>query len=184
MASFFAIDPSLTSTGFAFRRNGQLILGHIDGTKRRGPGRLAFIEDRILEYMSQIKVTNVIYEDYAMGALGRVFDLGELGGVLKKAIWSRGIDLLIVPPNSLKLFILGKGGGPKIKKSDMAKVLFYKHKVKFETDDEADAFGLLLLGESYFAKPSGGKPPEAAVRRALEGCRLVRGHPTRMSAAR
>jgi Holliday junction resolvasome RuvABC endonuclease subunit len=83
------------------------------------------------------------------GSPGRVFHLGELGGVLKTMLWERGIDVLIVPNTVLKKVIIGKAGGnvkKAVTKEDMVSALAgYGYRVA--QFDEADATGLMLCGE-------------------------------------
>lgn len=156
-----------------------LVMGHIDGAKRFGLGRLAYIEQRILELITQIQPGMVVYEGYAMGIAagqGRSFDLGELGGILKKAIWERGIDILLVPPSSLKKFATGKGNA---KKPEVMEALRGKCPYPFRTDDEADAFGLLLLGEAFSDPRQRSRLRGHYSNVALEGCTVVKGRPVR-----
>jgi Holliday junction resolvasome RuvABC endonuclease subunit len=170
--ALLGIDPSLRSTGYAFRaktaREGMAVFGHIKGDDRQGVGRLCYVEGRLLALIEQVQPKAVIFEGYAMGfgaGKGRAFDLGELGGVLKKAIWERGIDTLLVPPAVLKKFITGKGN---TKKEEMFEHLKGLSRFAFENNDEADAYGLLLLGEAHY----GGKP--------VAGVKEVRGKPVRI----
>lgn len=55
-------------------------------------------------------------EDYAMGAKGKVFHIGECGGILKHALWQAGIRFETYPPTVIKKFYTGKGNA---KKQDM-----------------------------------------------------------------
>ena len=55
----------------------------------------------------------VAIEGYAMGAkYGREM-AGELGGHLKLKLWLAGIPYIIVPPTSVKKYVLDKGVAPK-----------------------------------------------------------------------
>jgi len=88
----------------------------------------------------------VVYEDYSMGSRGKVFHIGELGGVLKLYLWRVGIGMIMVPPSSLKLFVTGKGNADK---STMMRVLAQHRGRSFVNSDEADAYGLLIAGEAF-----------------------------------
>lgn len=159
------IDPSLTSTGFAYRHGGDLITGRIDTKEVVGPWRLHYVRNRIAAIIDKLEPDIVMYEDYAMGkggvgaAAGRTFSIGELGGVLKEHIWARGIDIHLVSPTSLKKFVTGKGnpgftpkGKKKLtttqKKALIGAALRADFGVNVHQNDEADAAGLLLFGEA------------------------------------
>lgn len=55
----------------------------------------------------------VAIEGYAFGAVGRVFQIAENGGVLKHKLWSHNIDTDIFPPTVIKKFATGKGNANK-----------------------------------------------------------------------
>jgi Holliday junction resolvasome RuvABC endonuclease subunit len=171
--AILGIDPSLTSTGFAFRARkageGMTVVGHIRGDQMRGMGRLVKVEERLVDLLDRVQPKRVVFEGYAMGirsGMHRAFDLGELGGVLKKAIWERGIDLLLVPPTVLKKFAVGAGNA---KKEEVFDHLTETSGLRFQNTDEADAYGLLLLGEAHY----GGKP--------VDGVAEVKGRPIRIT---
>jgi len=79
---------------------------------------------------------------------GRVFHLGELGGVLKTMLWERGIDVIMIPPSVLKVAIVGRGGSKKspVGKEQMTQALC-KYGYHVAQNDEADATGLMLCAE-------------------------------------
>jgi hypothetical protein len=74
----------------------------------KGSERLVFIRNRIETILEDEKATGedvdlVVMEGYAYGArFSKQHALGELGGVIKTAIWERGLDMLIVPPTVVK----------------------------------------------------------------------------------
>jgi hypothetical protein len=55
----------------------------------------------------------IFIEDYAMGAKGRVFHLGENCGLLKHKLWSYGLGFTLVSPTALKKHATGKGNADK-----------------------------------------------------------------------
>lgn len=55
----------------------------------------------------------VAVEDYAYGAKGKVFEIGENTGILKHKLWSAGIDFSVVPPTVVKKTATGKGNADK-----------------------------------------------------------------------
>lgn len=147
------IDPSLSSSGFSYRYNGDLYTGRINPKKLKGPERLVYQRRQLEKVLDAAQPTIVVYEDYAMGARGNnAFHLGELGGVFKSMLWERGIDVLLVSPTGLKKCITGKGNADKGKpdKPEMRAALLEKFGYDIGQNDEADAFGLMLLGEIRF----------------------------------
>ena len=56
----------------------------------------------------------VIMEDYALGAKGKVFHIGENAGLLKWKMWKAGKPLTLVGPTALKKEATGKGNADKV----------------------------------------------------------------------
>ena len=55
----------------------------------------------------------VVMEDYALGAKGKVFHIGENAGLLKWKMWRDKISFKLVGPTTLKKFATGKGNADK-----------------------------------------------------------------------
>ena len=145
--SILGIDASLTSTGFAYRNSGELFTGLVTSGKLKGAWRLYYIREQIRLVLARAKPDLIVMEDYAQGRgpkMGVVFHIGELGGVLKTMFWESGIDVMLVAPTSLKMIISGKGNA---KKPDMRQALLNTFGYDIGQDDEADAAGLMLVGE-------------------------------------
>ena len=150
--SVIGLDLSLNSTGYCFIANDTLYSGTIQ-SKAKGVERLLFIETKIASYLSSIVLADrrkvlFVIEGYSMGHKGggRAFDIGELGGVIRLLAWKKGHDLLIVPPTTLKLFVAGNGSASK---EEMMDAVSRNWGFKTESDDEADAFGLMKLGIAF-----------------------------------
>lgn len=147
------IDPSLSSTGFSYRFDGELYTGRIESKKLTGPARLKYIRDRMAEVLDVAQPSYIGYEDYAMSMRAHnAFHLGELGGVLRLLIWERGIDVLLVSPAGLKKAVVGKGNADKGKKDkpEMREAIASKFGYDLRQNDEADAFALMALAEIRF----------------------------------
>lgn len=56
---------------------------------------------------------NVYIEDYAMGAKGKVFGIGETSGILKYVLWNNNIPYKTIPPTVIKKFATTKGNANK-----------------------------------------------------------------------
>lgn len=139
------LDTSLSSTGYAYQSAGKLNTGRVTTDKLRGLHRLVYLRNQIEKIISASCPTLIVYEDYAMGARGNnMFHIGELGGVLKTLIWEKGIDLLLIPPTTMKSVIAGSGRADKI---EIIKALKNRFDLSVNQHDEADATGLMLIGE-------------------------------------
>lgn len=55
----------------------------------------------------------ITIEDYAMGAKGRVFHIGENTGVLKYRLWKENHYVKLISPSEVKKFATGKGNANK-----------------------------------------------------------------------
>lgn len=146
------VDPSLTSTGYSYRKDGKVITERVTCGDLRGPWRLSYLAGQLEKRLNAIDCKMVAYETYAYGkaggrggmAQGRLFDIGELGGVYKRLIWDRGIDMLMVSPTALKAVIAGDGRAGK----DQVQDAILRHfGYSLPQNDEADAFGLMIMGE-------------------------------------
>ncbi len=170
------IDASLTSTGYAYTNvRGEVHTGRFLPKKMNGSERLLFMEDTFRELLNQSSLnqgglpTLIAYEDYAMGTRGgRVFSIGELGGVLKLFAYRRGIDILLVPPASLKIFMTGKGNADK---EAVMQAIADTYGYNITQNDEADAFALMKMGEMYAA----GRVRKGHRKRGIDGCSLEQG---------
>lgn len=144
-------DPSLTSSGYAYYgTDGTLHKGRIMSKKLRGAERLRWIREQymiILEEASGVDL--VVYEGYAMGAKGQSFSIGELGGVLKTLTYELGIDMLVVPPMSLKKYAVGATGKGNADKEQVMQAVKDTWGLEVTRHDEADAFILLQMGLHY-----------------------------------
>ncbi len=184
------IDASLTSTGYAFRIDGAVVTGAINAGKGVvGPTRLAYVASAVANIIVECRPDLIVLEDYAMGrgAAGRAFSIGELGGVLKTLFWENQIDVMLVSPTALKKAITGKGNadkaqlvdGKKVKdknKPEMRAALLNTFKLDLSQNDEADACGLMLMGEMRFGSNTVAKATQNTLRLdALKECSIIRG---------
>lgn len=164
-----AIDPSLTSSGHAFRDYDTITHGRIMPKTLRGVQRLAFIEETFLDLVDRAGAEALVMEGYSMGSRGRVFDIGELGGVLKLCAFKHDIEVLVVPPATLKKWVTGKGNADK---KAMVAAVKKKWKVDTSNNDECDAVALLHFGEFYYTNAASRRKP-AAIRELISKCELL-----------
>lgn len=109
----------------------------------KGWERCAAIISSIMAAHEKYKPDLVVMEGYGFANPHTLSILVEVGTIIRYFLWQNDIPYLVVPPKSLKRFVLGKGVGDK--KAMMAAVLQnWGHKAK--TDDIADAIGLAMFG--------------------------------------
>ncbi len=150
------IDPSLQSTGVATYTDGRFLPYRIQELRRKGAARLCSIRDRVC----------TVIEGYSYGSEGRWYDLGELGGVLRVALFERGIPYLVVPPSSLKRFTAGNGHATK---EAMMRAVASYYAVSTSIDDEADAVALARFAYVYETGDSVRRCELETVKRMKEG---------------
>ena len=167
-----AIDPSLTSSGYAYWHDEQLAVGRIMPKTLRGTQRLKFIQSTFTKLVERAEPEILILEGYSMGSRhGKTFDIGELGGMFKLEAYQYRMQTLIVPPSTLKKWVTGKGNADK---KAMKAAVRKKWKYDFKSDDECDAVALLYFGEFYFKyKNRRRKSPE--IREMLAKCVVEEG---------
>lgn len=154
------LDLSLNSTGYAYRAQAtsydamEVVTGRITTGKLRGVSRLDFLEECLQDIIKDGPFTLAVIEDYAMGYggnksnPGRVFNIGEWGGIARLSLHRASIPLVLVSPSSLKMFATGNGGSA-IQKHHVMSSIQEVWDYRVDQDDEADAFVCMMLGEAY-----------------------------------
>lgn len=107
MAGVVGLDLSLTATGIC-------TAGGAGVFKPRSTGmeRLHAIASFVAARVSDGDV--VVIEGYSFGSKGNaMFNLGELGGVVRLDLYKSGISFVDVPPSVLKKFATGNGNANK-----------------------------------------------------------------------
>jgi hypothetical protein len=158
------LDLSLTSTGIATRQGAYSLKTPSD--KIKGMERLQFIRTAVWEAINQesfdpppddspfavqIPVMAVV-EGYSYGSKGNaIFNIGELGGIVRLLLWENGIPYAVVPPQTLKIFATGNGGSKK----DKMIIETVKRLPDWEVDnnDEVDALWLYAMGHHALGSP-------------------------------
>lgn len=150
MKKILALDLSLTGTGYCLP-NGET--GKLEPPKAVGLGceRLDWILARILGLASSCGGAEVVViEGYAFGRENAREKMGELGGLIRWALWKRKMPFAIVPPSSLKQYATGKGNAPKplMHAEAMKRLQYLGH-----DPDEVDALWLWAMGMDAYGFP-------------------------------
>lgn len=156
--SYIGLDPSLSGFGFAviYSQDDYATETMAFPPKIYGDGvnRLKAIRRELLLRIHAVQargpILHVCMEGYAYGAQSEREKLGELGGMVKDVLYDElnppARWPTIVPPTSLKKFVLGDGAG---KKADMKLGIYKKWGADFsiakKDDNQADAFGLAKM---------------------------------------
>jgi crossover junction endodeoxyribonuclease RuvC len=144
-----AFDPSLNSLGFAHNDNDEISYGAVTPGKRKCMSRLNFHHDWVEDILAKVAPDLVVIEGYAMGVRGKsnnIYNMGEVGGIIRLLAYKSGAAILLVPPKTLKKFVTGNGNSDKDAMMQQVKETWGNH---VNNDDEADAIGLLHLGTCY-----------------------------------
>ena len=139
------IDLSLSATGIVLLSpERRIVHSHVIKTKKlRGVERLLYIKNEVLALLKKYKVSQCAIEGYSFGSNGRaIFNIGELGGVIRVALSEQEVRFVDIPPSSLKAYIADNGGADKQMVIDAIKS---KYGLTFEDDNEADAYGLAVM---------------------------------------
>lgn len=149
-------DLSLTSTGFSgFGRSGTI------STNLKKIERLHFISSQLLDLGEQCPGEPVfIIEGYSFSSRNsQAHSIGELGGVVRYRLWSKGFKFVDIPPTCRAKFATGRGNASK---NEVVSAVSARTSITFSgkgADDVCDAWileeiGLYLLGKSRFSWPA------------------------------
>lgn len=145
------IDPSLTGLAVCVL-NGEQPHEATFGSKA---GEFKTLGARISRFRGQVNSLSdwlrkhapgegvVCLEGYSFGSKNtKAHQTGEFGMYLRCKLLMDGYLVVEVPPKNLKQFATGKGNGAK---APVVSALAKRYDREFESDDQADAFGLAQL---------------------------------------
>ena len=145
-------DFRVIGLDLSLRETGVYVVNHKSGpvykdTLRPPKGqigviRLNWIAHMIANKLSIHKPRFVVIEGYSMMSKGRVFNIGELGGVVRLLLFREGFPFVTIPPCTLKKWATGKGNAGKAEMIAEAA----RRGLSPRNDNEADAALLALLG--------------------------------------
>lgn len=152
-----SIDQSLTGTGVCYMASdGRFETFLIKTTPKES---WAVRMDRILKFLDDIfnlrtvkmpqpsKVDHVVMESYAFGAKGRVFNLGELGGVIKYHFHKEyAVEIPQILIQWHKMWVAGAGNASKLQ---VIKALRENYGIDVKNDNIADAVSMALFYKAH-----------------------------------
>jgi crossover junction endodeoxyribonuclease RuvC len=150
------IDPSLTGCGLVLLTDGFLKVRKTVSTPasdERGK-RLDEISEEVASFILLFKPDVIAIEGYAFGSQFNREEMGEVGGVIKRTIWSSGIEFHIWPNTSWKKVVLGKGN---VKKEDVKLPVFQRYNVELSDMNQVEAF-CVAMAEHLAQTGMAGRP--------------------------
>lgn len=149
---FLGIDQSLRSPGFAvIDSDGKPVVVENLKNSLKGVERLAFVRDAVAAHIRTHQPSFAALEGYSLQSINRPFDLGEVGGIVRLALFDAGVPFVVVTPTQLKKFVTGSGGSTKEKVQEW---IAKKWAVTLTQDDQADAYGLAQVARIYHTRQS------------------------------
>lgn len=146
---FLGLDQSARSFGICILESGRnvpLVLHHVKPQQLSGGERLVYLRDTLRPLIERHAVTQAAFEGYSYGSVGRTFELGEVGGMVKMLLVDLKISYITAAPAQLKKFVTRDGAADKEKVRDW---VMAKWNQNIPNDDEADAYGFAKLAEVY-----------------------------------
>jgi len=151
----WGLDPSLSGTGITIlSKDGRDLYekeyaGDVSclttDPKAKRYARMDYIQQQVSAKLASHQPLLLVMEDYAYGAKLRRELLGEVGGVIRMALWQHNVPVILAAPLQLKKFLTGKGGGSSGSKSAIMMEVLDKYGVKTENDNEADSYVLARI---------------------------------------
>lgn len=139
-----ALDLSLTCSGFCVDGRSGVIR-----VKTRGMERLRDIRSATLDLISVADV--LVLEGYSFGSQGRaVYQIGELGGVIRFEAFVLGTPVVEIPPSTLKKYATGRGNAPK---DAMIAAAIQRFAFHGSDNNEADAYMLWAMARHAYGHP-------------------------------
>jgi Holliday junction resolvasome RuvABC endonuclease subunit len=162
------IDPSLSATGLAIieTRDGNqscdvLHVRTIKTTPREVLGdRLGKIVAELTSVMSEYKPDAVAMEGYSMGSTFNREAMGEVGGVIKLALWGFGVDPKIWPVQSWRKAVFAE----KLVKDEVRLKTFQRYGVDLKDMNQLEAFCVAVA--EFLAAHGGHRPRPKKSRKA------------------
>lgn len=167
MRAIIGLDPSLRGFGMCvIDAEGKVYLSEwatepqttVRGRVKRFRRMAAPAVEAVKRYAPEL----VLIEGYAFSSKGQgILDRSECRGILLDRLEGYPDAIVEVPPTTIKKFVLGQGRSTKdspISKTTVVSALVKRYGQEFQTDNQADAFALAVMGQIV----AGYRQPETA----------------------
>lgn len=144
MFHVIGIDQSVLHTGVCIinHRAELQVATLIEPKKLKDTERLAFIRDSIKQITSNYSFRVGLLEGYSYNSVNKKFLLGEVGSIIKLALYDSCEDMFAATPKELKKFVAEKGSATK---DDIKSAVKNRWGMPFKDDNLADAYGLARI---------------------------------------
>ena len=143
---FMGLDLSLTSTGYSCDGDTGTV-----SVKSKGVKRLYDIRDEIMLSCREHRPDVVVIEGYAFSSrASQAHSIGELGGVIRIALYENSFVFVEIPPTCRAKFATGRGNASK---TEVVSAISARTGVTWTgkgADDECDAWILEQMGRTQF----------------------------------
>ena len=146
------IDPGLASTGWGVVDNADGNICYIDHgtiiTKADCPraDRLFFILQEVRAVIDKYNPAKVVIENLYFGKnVSSAIPVAEARGVISAAVAEKGLPLIELTPNAIKLGVTGSARADKKQVQEMVKIILNLDKPP-KPDHAADALGAAICG--------------------------------------
>jgi Holliday junction resolvasome RuvABC endonuclease subunit len=152
MSLFIGIDQSVLHTGICILNEDASTnyLGLIEPKLLVNHARLAYIRDGVNEVLKDLQFHTGVMEGYSYNSHNKKYLLGEVGAIIKLALFDRCEHYYDAAPKALKKFVCSKGSASK---EDVMFAIEKQWNVVIQNDNVADAYGLARIGYEM-ARPS------------------------------
>lgn len=139
-----ALDPSLKGFGYCYGDSGNLTYGVISYRKNK---TLCDIRDNLEKIITENNIKHCFREGLSLGFRNYGLQMvTEIGGVIKEICARYDVELLDIPPRSVKFLFSGDG---RATKEDIINLVNLKFNLTITSDDIGDAIAIHSIGESY-----------------------------------
>ena len=143
---FMGLDLSLTSTGYSCDGDTGTI-----AVKTKGVERLFNIRDEVMLACREHRPDVVVIEGYAFSSrASHAHSIGELGGVIRIALYENSFVFVEIPPTCRAKFATGRGNASKTEVVSAISARTGKTWIGKGADDECDAWILEQMGRTQF----------------------------------
>ena len=148
--NYIGLDLSLTASGvFIIDDNTNTILQTCLGVPQQGIERLFFLRSKFNEILDTHPITFACLESGAYNEKGRLFQIGELYGLVTLLLYEKGIPYISAAPLAVKKYVssIGKNQG----KGAVMLDVFKMYGLSIYNDNEADACVLSHIAKDYYS---------------------------------
>lgn len=109
--------------------------------------RLRWIRDNVLGFVDDYRADLVVLEGYAYARANQAHQIGELGGVLRLALFEAGVRYIELAPSVVKKLATGKGnaGKEQVLVEAVRRLGYEGH-----DNNESDALWLLAAAQVHY----------------------------------